>query len=345
MIRRQWRIVRGNLTSCDTNPQLTRPRASADPPTLSAMTTIRKSPHGPDRPLLILGTAVGSFLARPGLAPRSRTVYGQTLGRLVADLGTQFPVAELSGAELKAFLQRHYGHAAPATWNLNLAALRSFLTFCARHGALQADPSTAIERRTLRTNPDRRAIPATQREALWHRDDLALREKTLWRLTYDSAARANEILSLDIPDLDLPAKTATIIGKGGASRQINWYTHTAHLLARLCARRCTGPVFLAHRRPRHPVANADQDLTTGHARLSYRRAAELFTTTTGWTLHQLRHTRIRELKDQHCPLPVLQKITGHTSLRTLTEHYPGPSPDTVRAWYDNTDPTARRPRR
>jgi len=92
------------------------------------------------------------------------------------------------------------------------------------------------------------------------------------------------------------------------------------------------------------VANADQDPTTGHARLSYRRAAELFTTHTGWTLHQLRHTRIRELKDQHCPLPVLQKITGHTSLRTLTEHYPGPSPDTVRAWYDNTDPTARRRR-
>jgi hypothetical protein len=34
--------------------------------------------------------------------------------------------------------------------------------------------------------------------------------------------------------------------------------------------------------------------------------------------------RIRELKDNGCPLPVLQKITGHRSLRTLTEHYPGP---------------------
>jgi len=42
------------------------------------------------------------------------------------------------------------------------------------------------------------------------------------------------------------------------------------------------------------------------------------------------------------PLPVLQKITGHRSLRTLTEHYPGPSPDAVRAWYDQSDPDARR---
>lgn len=63
---------------------------------------------------------------------------------------------------------------------------------------------------------------------------------------------------------------------------------------------------------------------------------------TGWTLHQLRHTRIRELKDARCPLPILQKITGHASLRTLTEHYAGPSADAVRRWYTATDPAARR---
>ena len=85
-------------------------------------------------------------------------------------------------------------------------------------------------------------------------------------------------------------------------------------------------MFLTARKPGHAVASGDLCPVTGRARLSYRRAAERFTGTTGWTLHQLRHTRIRELKDQGCPLPVLQKITGHRSLRTLTEHYPGPSP-------------------
>lgn len=62
----------------------------------------------------------------------------------------------------------------------------------------------------------------------------------------------------------------------------------------------------------------------------------------GSTLHQLRQTRIRELKDQACSLPVLQKITGHRSLRTLTEHYPGPSPEAVQGWYAGSNPTARR---
>ena len=66
-------------------------------------------------------------------------------------------------------------------------------------------------------------------------------------------------------------------------------------------------------RPREPRGyfftsiDLDLDPATGRARLSYRRVAECFTTATGWTL---RHTRIGELKDDGCPLPVLQKITG-----------------------------------
>ena len=205
-------------------------------------------------------------------------------------------------------------------------------------------PSAAIERRRLRRDPDRRVIPARQLESLWHRADLPVREKTLWRLLYDTAARADEILGLDIGDLDLQNKTATVTGKGGITRQVNWYTHTAHLLPRIIGGRtrdrCSSPTAA-------PAARSPPSTSTpppaGHA-CPTGGPPKCFTTTTGWTLHQLRHTRIRELKDDNCPLPVLQKITGHRSLRTLTEHYPGPSPETVRAWYENTDPDARRQR-
>lgn len=284
-----------------------------------------------------------AFLAGRDLRPRSRAAYGTTLGRLVADAGAGTPLTDLDSEDLARFLTRHYGTAAPATWNLARAALRSFFAYAGRHGNAGglADPTVGLERRVLRSNPDAQVIPAPALEALWRRG-LPLREKTLWRLAYDSAARADELLGLDVDDLDLDAKAATVMGKGGVPRHINWYTHTAHLLARLVAGRSSGPVFLASRRPRRPVPSADTDPDSGHARLSYRRAAECFTATTGWRLHQLRHTRIRALKDQGCPLSVLQKITGHRSLRTLTEHYPGPSPDAVAAWYDHTDASGRR---
>lgn len=287
--------------------------------------------------------AAAAFLASRDLRPRSRTVYGTTLSRLVADAGAATPLGQLAAGDLAAFLNRYYGEGAPATWNLNRAALRSFFAYCTRQALIKGpDPSGSLQARVVRADPDRRVILARQLEALWRRGDIPLRDKAFWRLAYDSAARAGELLSLDLADLDLDAKTATVTGKGGVPRAINWYTHTAHLLARLSSGRDSGPVFLASRRPRYPVATSDQDPATGRARLSYRRAAECFTGTTGWTLHQLRHTRIRELKDQGCPLPVLQKITGHRSLCTLTEHYPGPSPDAVRAWYDESDPAARR---
>jgi integrase/recombinase XerC/integrase/recombinase XerD len=281
-------------------------------------------------------------LNRRDLRPRSRALYGQTLSRLVAEVGSDVPLEQVQFAEVQAFLDRWYGTAAPATWNLNLAAVRSFVGYARRQAWLEDDPTAGIERRHLRANPDLRVIPRAELDAVWRRADVPLREKTLWRLLYDSAARADEILGLDIDDLDLDAKSAIVVGKGGTERAVNWYTHTAHLLARHTAGRHEGPLFLAHRLPLRPVPTADRDPATGRARLSYRRAAEVFAATTGWTLHQLRHTRIRELKDAGCPLPILQKITGHTSLRTLTEHYPGPSPDAVRAWYSSSDVAARR---
>ncbi len=73
----------------------------------------------------------------------------------------------------------------------------------------------------------------------------------LSRLLYDTAARADEILGLDIGDLDLQDKTATVTGKGGITRQVNWYTQTARLLPRIIGGRTREPLFLTHRVPGH----------------------------------------------------------------------------------------------
>ena len=129
-------------------------------------------------------------------------------------------------------------------------------------------------------------------ETLLTRDDLALRERTLWRMLYATAARASEVLALDIEHLDLRNRYAKVRRKGGID-VIIWQTDTARLLPRLLKGRKRGPVFLTDRRARLPLAAADLDPTTGQARLSYRRAAELFTTATGGaTLHQLRHSAL-----------------------------------------------------
>jgi len=44
----------------------------------------------------------------------------------------------------------------------------------------------------------------------------------MWRMLYETAARAEEILGLDVPDLDLPSKRGRVISKGGTTDWVHW---------------------------------------------------------------------------------------------------------------------------
>jgi integrase len=164
----------------------------------------------------------------------------------------------------------------------------------------------------------------------------------LWRLLYETAARANEILSLDLEDLDLANKRARVRSKGGASEWVFWQTGAALLLPRLLGGRTTGPVFLADRQPTHAVPTVDRCPLTGRARLSYRRAAELFSAATqGWTLHQLRHSALTHAAEDGTNTPILLARSRHASVRSL-ERYARPGPEAVARHVAEHDPVRRR---
>jgi integrase len=173
-------------------------------------------------------------------------------------------------------------------------------------GWLVTDPTLGWARPRIDVDTAR-SLTRRQIDALFELD-VGLREKTLWRMLYETAARANEILSLDVDDLDLANNRAAVRGKGGTIRSVVWQTGAARLLTG----RRTGPAFLSAGPPRIPVAVCDRDPLTSRARLSYRRAAELFEHHTqvllargrdeepvyGWTLHQLRHSALTHDAEQ-----------------------------------------------
>ncbi|MFI6180454.1 hypothetical protein ACIA8R_33275 [Nonomuraea sp. NPDC051191] len=64
------------------------------------------------------------------------------------------------------------------------------------------NPARRLERRETAHRGDR-SIPRTRLETLFTDPAHALREKVLWRLLYDTAARAEKILTLNVEDLDL----------------------------------------------------------------------------------------------------------------------------------------------
>ncbi len=103
------------------------------------------------------------------------------------------------------------------------------------------------------------------------------------------------------------------------------------------------PLFLADRRPA-PARTPAADLCpyTGRARLSYRRAEELFSAASGGrTLHQLRHSAITHLAEADVGLALLIAKSRHTSLRSL-QRYARPGPDAVAKLTAEHDPERRR---
>jgi len=72
----------------------------------------------------------------------------------------------------------------------------------------------------------------------------------------ETAARASEILDLNVEDLDLEQRRVPVRSKGGDTEFVYWHTGTAHLLPRLLrlvdgTTRTSGPLFLASRPDNH----------------------------------------------------------------------------------------------
>lgn len=290
---------------------------------------------------ITLRTAVDAFVSQPDLAPTTERSYRQTLAVVVDALGPGLPIGELEASRVHAVLEQRWDRAAPATWNRQVATVRSFLAYCRRRSWV-ADATFEAKRR--REHDDRtRSIPAVELERLWRRQDVALRDKALWRLLYESAARATEVLSLNVEDVDIANKRARVRSKGGAIEFIHFQTGSARLLPRLIVGRSAGPLFLADRRtaPARAPATVDVDAETGRARLSYRRAEEIFAAATGWTLHQLRHSAITHLAEDNVALPLLMAKSRHASLRSL-QRYARPGTEAVAALTAAHDPARRR---
>jgi integrase/recombinase XerC/integrase/recombinase XerD len=283
-----------------------------------------------------LAAAAAGYLDAGDFTPSSRTTYRRVLEGMARALGPDRPIAGPDAGELAGWFQRTRDAYMPTTWNRDRVIVRAFV----RH--LQ-DQSAALE---LPAIGRRRVRPDTTRAL--SRADVArilaapapLRERTLWRLLYESAARAGEALALDVEDLDLANRRGRVIGKGGHVEWITWSTGTATLLPRLLKGRRSGPVLATRRPSRVTPAVLDRG-AEGTARLSYRRAEELFKAHAGATLHQLRHSALTHMGEDGAYAPLLMTKSRHQSIASLGR-YARPSVEALQRWEATNDPALGR---
>jgi len=290
-----------------------------------------------------LGGAIDTYLTY-GLGgsehDATRRTYGGILRRLAAQFGKASPLDELDPDAVAEWFTAEWGQRAPSTWNVSLDAIRLAGAYWRKQGWTDSDPTVRLARKRV-TEDRSRALSRADIDRLLTRDDISIRERTLWRMLYETAARSAEVLRLDVEDLDLANRRATVRRKGGATDVIAWQTGAARLLPRLLKGRKSGPVFVTERKARVQLAAADLD-DEGHARLSYQQAAALFTAASGGkTLHQLRHSALTHAAEDGMSAPMMMTKSGHSSIRSLGR-YARPSIEALQRHEAEHDPARRR---
>lgn len=211
-----------------------------------------------------LSSAIEGFFAGVDLGAETQVVYLATLTNLEQDLPAEISLAEIDRSQLLEHLQARYGGLAPATFNRNLATLSSLFGWCVENDLLVLSPTKGIrrrkQRRTVESERQSRPIDVDELQALWGDRRHRLRDRVFWAMAYDTAARADELLGLDIENINVENREAIIIGKGGSAERIYWTSTTARLLPRLIAGRQRGPLFVGERKPRSHLAPAASDL-------------------------------------------------------------------------------------
>jgi integrase len=252
--------------------------------------------------------AVDRFLAEAELGAGSRRVYRISLAGWAWPLvdrlppagrgrrGASPPVVPLAllddaAAErrLAAAVAHRVQHAQARTVHRELSALRSAVLWWQRRQWISADPTAALRPADARLPVLLPPLTRIELTRLWAAP-AGLREQAFWHLLADSGAAAETVLALNADAVDVAG------GRARPTSRIRWGQQTGELLGWLLAGRQHGPVFLTDRRAPAGTSAADVCPLTGRGRLSYRRAAEIFTDYTrpldpagrGWLLHQLR---------------------------------------------------------
>jgi integrase len=260
--------------------------------------------------------ATDRFLEQAWLSPASRRVYRISLASWTWPLvgretplggqrrGARAPVVPLAvlddpgtPARLAAALARRARQVDARTVNREVSALRSAVYWWLDQGWIAADPARGLRHRVARLD----AAPALsdQQAAAVFALPAGLREQALWRVLRASGSPAEQVLALDAGSVDLAGRRAR--GGGAGDEPVRWDEPASRLLGWLLAGRPCGPLFLTDRRAPAGTPPADRCPVTGRARMSYRRAAEIFAGRTreldpagrGWTLHQLRRPGAR----------------------------------------------------
>jgi len=249
--------------------------------------------------------------------------YGEDLEQFRAyvegTLGRAARPAEVDHLLIRGFLAHLHGRGLKkVSAARKLASLRTFFRFLCREGLLDKNPARALlsprlERR-IPTHLDEGEVAALL--DVPGDGDAALRARAVLELLYATGIRCSELVGLDLPDVDMGARMARVLGKGRKERVVLFGTRAqaalqAYLPARRRARPRSEALFVNLRGGR---------LTDRSIRDIVARRVKSIALAQRTSPHTLRHTFATHLLARGADLRAIQELLGHVSLST-TQRY------------------------
>jgi integrase/recombinase XerD len=220
-------------------------------------------------------------------------------------------------------------HLSASSANQRLAAIKSFLSFCAAEDpglvAVWLDIKQVRPARAPDHAPDALTMPAVEAliRAPGQQTRRGLRDTTIILLLFDAAARIQEVLDLTLADINTTAGHArvTLTGKGRRTRTIPIMDKTGrHLDQYLSAFHPGTPepdtsLFYTVGQGLHRPMSQDNItyLLNKHATAARPNCPDLPARVHA---HQLRHARAMQMLRAGVPLPHIKEFLGHANIAT-----------------------------
>jgi integrase/recombinase XerD len=281
-----------------------------------------------------------------GVSPNTIAAYRRSLVRYLDFLegrGIEDPrsVSQEAVTAYAASLASRESGLSARSMSQAFSAVRMFHRFVVAEGIAPSDPTSTLPSPRL---PARLPKALTRRqvesllEAPVRGDALGLRDRMILEMMYATGMRISELCGLDVGDVDLSERIATVRGKGDKWRLVPFGSHAAQAAA----------TYLANGRPElaRGVRSSAFVLNARGGRLSrqgcwkvikgYADAAGLSEVVTP---HVLRHTFATHMLEGGANLLVVQELLGHASIAT-TQIYTDVTRDHLKSVYKNTHPRA-----
>jgi integrase/recombinase XerC len=257
--------------------------------------------------------------------------------------------AQITSRHLRAFtVWLHERAYARTTIARRIAAVRCWFKFLCRQGTVSANPAEGL-RAPRRDKKLPHFLSENSLEQLLQApladSPMGFRDRAILEILYSAGLRVSELTGLNLSDLDLDGRTATIRGKGKKERLAFlgsaslkalklWLQARQSVLARKnqAAGKEIEAVFLNKNAARLTSRSVGRLLEKYLARVGLDQRT---------SPHTLRHSFATHLLDRGADIRSVQELLGHTSLAT-TQIYTHVTTQRLKDSYDKAHPRAKR---